>query len=84
MMDGLSVFCLLLAGGGVLFGLVQRLRARRQLAQKVTYLPQSRTVPNITAYRMVLHGRALCMARKPNCAACPLRPLCDYGSTGQG
>ena len=32
-MDGYSVLCLLLAGGGVIFGLVQRLRARRQLAQ---------------------------------------------------
>ena len=32
-MDGFSLFCLLLAGGGVIFGLVQRLRARRQLAQ---------------------------------------------------
>ncbi len=30
-------------------------------------------------HRMVLHGRALCMARKPNCADCPLRPECDYG-----
>lgn len=30
-------------------------------------------------HRMVLHGRALCMARKPNCAACPLKPDCDYG-----
>ena len=39
---------------------------------------------NNFCHRMVLHGRALCMARKPNCAACPLRPLCDYGSTGQG
>lgn len=29
----------------------------RQTAQKVAYLPQSRTVPNITARRMVLHGR---------------------------
>lgn len=29
----------------------------RQLAQKVAYLPQSRTIPNITALRMVLHGR---------------------------
>lgn len=29
----------------------------RQIAQKVAYLPQSRTVPNITALRMVLHGR---------------------------
>lgn len=29
----------------------------RQIAQKAAYLPQSRTVPNITARRMVLHGR---------------------------
>lgn len=29
----------------------------QQTAQKVAYLPQSRSVPNITARRMVLHGR---------------------------
>jgi iron complex transport system ATP-binding protein len=29
----------------------------RQMAQKAAYLAQSRTVPNITAERMVLHGR---------------------------
>lgn len=29
----------------------------RQTAQKIAYLPQSRNVPNITAGRMVLHGR---------------------------
>ena len=29
----------------------------RQLAQKVTYLAQTRNTPNITARRMVLHGR---------------------------
>lgn len=29
----------------------------RLIAQKVAYLPQSRSVPNITARRMVLHGR---------------------------
>ena len=29
-------------------------------------------------HRMVLHGRALCMARKPNCEACPLCADCDY------
>lgn len=29
----------------------------RQIAQKIAYLPQSRTVPNITAMQMVLHGR---------------------------
>ena len=30
-------------------------------------------------HRMVLHGRALCMARKPNCAECPLKADCDFG-----
>jgi len=29
----------------------------QQIAQKIAYLPQSRSVPNITARRMVLHGR---------------------------
>lgn len=29
----------------------------RQIAQKVAYLPQSRSVPNLSARRMVLHGR---------------------------
>lgn len=29
----------------------------KQIAQRVAYLPQSRTVPDITARRMVLHGR---------------------------
>ena len=29
--------------------------------------------------RMVLHGRALCMARGPKCGECPMRELCDYG-----
>ena len=38
---------------------------------------------NNFCHRMVLHGRALCMARKPDCAACPLRPLCDYGSAAE-
>ena len=50
----------------------------RELARKIAYLPQSRPIPNISAYRMVLHGRALCMARAPQCGNCPLRPLCDH------
>ncbi|MEI3140600.1 MAG: hypothetical protein V8S34_02925 [Lawsonibacter sp.] len=29
----------------------------RQRARKAAYLAQSRPVPNITAHRMVLHGR---------------------------
>ena len=32
-------------------------------------------------HRMVLHGRALCLARNPKCGDCPLRELCDYPST---
>ena len=28
-------------------------------------------------HRMVLHGRALCMARGPKCEECPLKTLCD-------
>lgn len=27
-------------------------------------------------HRMVLHGRKYCMARKPNCVACPLGDIC--------
>ena len=30
-------------------------------------------------HRMVLHGRAVCMARNPDCASCTLRELCNYG-----
>ena len=32
-------------------------------------------------HRMVLHGRALCTARKPNCADCPLKRDCDFGKS---
>ena len=35
---------------------IERLTAK-EIAQKAAYLPQSRPVPNITARRMVLHGR---------------------------
>lgn len=31
-------------------------------------------------HRMVLHGRALCMARAPKCEECPIQRLCDYSS----
>lgn len=30
-------------------------------------------------HRMVLHGRAVCVARRPDCEHCTLRPLCDFG-----
>ncbi len=32
-------------------------------------------------HRFVLHGRAVCDARKPNCAACCLRDVCKTGQS---
>ena len=29
-------------------------------------------------HRMVLHGRAVCVARRPDCQNCTLRPWCDH------
>ena len=47
-----------LAGGQVLIdGADAAALTPRQRAQKAAYLPQTRPVPNITALRMVLHGR---------------------------
>ena len=45
-------------GGAVLLdGVPLERRSPRETARSVAYLPQSRAVPNITAGRMVLHGR---------------------------
>ena len=33
---------------------------------------------NDFCHRLVLHGRAVCMARKPDCPNCTLRPGCDF------
>ena len=47
-----------LSGGQILVdGTPAKSLTRRQMAQKITYMPQSRTIPNITARKMVLHGR---------------------------
>ncbi len=29
-------------------------------------------------HRLVLHGRAVCVARRPQCGNCPLAPWCDF------
>jgi endonuclease III len=36
------------------------------------------------AHQMILHGRALCIARKPKCATCPLERLCYAKDKTQG
>ena len=33
---------------------------------------------NDFCHRMVLHGRAVCIARRPQCGECTLRPWCDH------
>ena len=33
---------------------------------------------NDFCHRMVLHGRAVCVARRPDCGKCTLRPWCDH------
>ena len=33
---------------------------------------------NDFCHRLVLHGRAVCMARRPDCQNCTLRPWCDF------
>jgi endonuclease III len=37
-------------------------------------LPQEKWID--FSHQLILHGRARCMARKPNCPECPLDPLC--------
>ena len=33
---------------------------------------------NNFCHRLVLHGRAVCIARRPQCQDCVLRPWCDH------
>ena len=35
-------------------------------------------------HRMVLHGRAVCVARRPDCQNCTLRPWCDFFQKSTG
>lgn len=37
-------------------------------------IPRERWI--LFSHQIILHGRALCVARNPKCAACPLDPLC--------
>lgn len=30
-------------------------------------------------HQLVLHGRAVCVARRPACGRCPVQPWCDFG-----
>lgn len=59
---------------GITDGSKDPLKVERQLRQSIP--PEE---SNNFCHQMVLHGRALCMARGPKCGDCPLKELCDFG-----
>jgi endonuclease III len=73
-----------IADGVVVDTHVQRISRRLELtkneeARKIEQdlmkvIPRDKWI--IFAHQIILHGRALCIARKPKCADCPLEDLC--------
>ena len=63
---------------------VQRISARLDLTKQtdpvkieqdlIKLIPQDQWI--VFSHRIILHGRALCVARSPKCAECQLNPLC--------
>lgn len=72
------------ASGVVVDTHVQRLARRLDLSKHSdpVKIEQDllKTVPQeswiVFSHQMILHGRRVCVARKPHCAECPLEPLC--------
>lgn len=73
-----------IASGVVVDTHVQRVAQRLDLTKEtdpakieqdlMKQIPQDRWI--LFSHQLILHGRALCVARKPKCAECPLDPLC--------
>jgi endonuclease III len=73
-----------IASGVVVDTHVQRLSKRLDLTKQsdpvkiekdlIKIVPQNRWV--LFSHQLILHGRALCIARKPKCAECKLNPIC--------
>ena len=73
-----------IASGVVVDTHVQRISKRLDLTKQtdpqkiekdlIKLLPQDRWV--LFSHQIILHGRALCIARKPKCAECKLNSLC--------
>ena len=69
--------CIRIAGRlGLTDGTKDPLKVEKQLRQTIP--PEE---GSDFCHRLVLHGRALCMARTPDCAACALKGDCDYAKT---
>ena len=70
--------CIRLSGRlGLTDGSKDPVKVEKQLRQ---VLPPEES--NDFCHRLVLHGRAVCMARGPQCQACTLRPWCDFYNQG--
>ena len=66
--------CIRIAGLlGLTDGTKDPVKTERQLRE---VLPPEES--NNFCHRMVLHGRAVCKARRPDCQSCTLRPYCDH------
>lgn len=63
---------------GITDGSKDPLKVEQQLR---TCIPPEES--NNFCHRMVLHGRAVCVARRPNCETCSLRLWCDHGGAGK-
>ncbi len=73
-----------IASGVVVDTHVQRLSLRLDLTKHsepvkieldlMKIVPENRWI--LFSHQLILHGRALCIARKPRCAECPLDPIC--------
>jgi endonuclease-3 len=44
--------------------------------QLVKYIPEK--IISIAHHWLILHGRYICIARKPKCEICGLKPFCAY------
>jgi endonuclease-3 len=73
-----------IASGIVVDTHVQRISRRLDLTKQtdpvkieqdlIKVIPQERWI--LFSHQIILHGRALCIARKPKCAECKLDPVC--------
>lgn len=73
-----------IASGVVVDTHVQRISGRLDLTKEtdpvkiekdlMKILPQEKWI--LFSHQIILHGRAVCVARKPKCAECSLEPLC--------
>ncbi len=61
-------------------GLVDGLREPEKIERELRKcLPPEKS--SDFCHRIVLHGRAVCTARKPRCEACTLRPVCQFAES---